>query len=66
MEWYTIGGLLFGLVLFLMAIGVPVAFAFLGASIIGVLLFMGGVNGLNLLAANASRPSLWSPYRCSC
>ncbi len=54
MEWYTIGGLLFGLVLFLMAIGVPVAFAFLGASIIGVLLFMGGVNGLNLLAANAT------------
>ena len=42
MEWYWSGTLLIGLVCSLMALGVPVAFAFFATNIIGILVFMGG------------------------
>ena len=54
MEWYAAGGLMLGTVLGLMAIGFPVAFAFLGANVIGVVLFMGGSVGIDQLVANGA------------
>ena len=54
MEWYWAGGLMLGAVLALMAIGFPVAFAFLGANVIGVMLFMGGTVGIDQLMANGA------------
>jgi len=53
-EWYQAAALLLGTVIGLMAIGVPVAFAFLAANVVGVVLFMGGMAGLEQLLANAS------------
>jgi len=53
-EWYWAGGLMLGAVLGLMAIGFPVAFAFLGANVIGVMLFMGGTIGIDQLVANGA------------
>jgi tripartite ATP-independent transporter DctM subunit len=40
-EWYSIAGFLVGLVIALMLLGIPVAFAFLAANIIGAMVFMG-------------------------
>ena len=40
-EWYSIAGFLVGLVIAFMLLGIPVAFAFLTANIIGALVFMG-------------------------
>ncbi len=55
LEWYVVFALLLGLIILLMALGVPVVFAFLCADIIGVLLFMGGEAGiLQLLRSGAS------------
>ena len=54
MEWYWAGGLMLGAVLGFMAIGFPVAFAFLGANVIGVMLFMGGSVGIDQLVANGA------------
>ena len=54
MEWYWAGGLMLGAVLAFMAIGFPVAFAFLGANVIGVMLFMGGPVGIDQLVANGA------------
>ena len=54
MEWYWAGGLMLGAVLGFMAIGFPVAFAFLGANVIGVMLFMGGPVGIDQLVANGA------------
>ena len=54
MEWYAAGGLMLGMVLGLMALGFPVAFAFLGANVIGVVLFMGGSVGIDQLVANGA------------
>jgi len=52
MEWYWALSLLVGLVIFLMFLGVPVAFAFFGANIVGALIFLGGQAGLRQLIAN--------------
>jgi len=41
-HWLEATGLMIGLVLFFMALGFPVAFAFLTADIVGVVVFMGG------------------------
>lgn len=54
MPWYASMGLMIGLILSLMALRIPVAFAFLLANVIGVFIFMGGHFGLVQLAANAS------------
>jgi uncharacterized membrane protein HdeD (DUF308 family) len=42
MEWFEAAILMVGLVLGLMALGFPVAMAFIIANMVGVLLFMGG------------------------
>ena len=53
MDWLSALTLLLGLMLLLMVTGLPVAFAFLGVNIVGALVFLGGVPGLNQLARNA-------------
>jgi tripartite ATP-independent transporter DctM subunit len=40
-EWYSIAGFLVGMVILFMLLGIPVAFAFLIANIVGALVFMG-------------------------
>jgi len=52
MEWYEALVLLLGSILFLMAIGMPVALAFLAANIIGAWVFMGGERGVSALLNN--------------
>jgi len=49
-----VGALVFGLVLILMLIGLPVAFAFLCANIVGAALIMGGVDGVIQLVDNST------------
>jgi tripartite ATP-independent transporter DctM subunit len=53
MEWYYAAMLMLGMVICLMAMCVPVAFAFLIANIIGAWIFMGGWIGIEQLGANA-------------
>jgi len=48
------GALIFGLVMLLMALGIPVAFSFLVANLIGAFLLMGGVDGLLQLIDNST------------
>jgi len=52
MEWFESLGLLLGAILLLMAIGMPVALAFLAANIIGAWFFMGGARGVTLMLNN--------------
>lgn len=52
MEWYQSLSLLLGAILLLMAIGMPVALAFLAANIVGAWFFMGGAKGISLLLNN--------------
>ena len=52
MEWYAALGLLLGTIVLLMAIGMPVAMAFLAANIIGAWVFMGGDKGITQLLNN--------------
>ena len=62
MEWPAALALLLGLVLFFMALGAPVALAFLAANIVGAAVFMGGAGdlferasrGIGQLATNAA------------
>jgi len=54
MEWTAAAALLLGSVITLMALGMPVAFAFLTSNVIGVFLFMGGLGGISQLIANAT------------
>ena len=53
MSWQLALLLLFGVLSALMAIGVPVAFAFIAVNIVGAILFLGGDAGLMQLARNA-------------
>ncbi len=61
MEWYVALGFLLGTVLFFMALGLPVALAFLAANVFGAIYFMGGsgdltvqmTRGISQLARNA-------------
>lgn len=46
MEWYTSAALLIGSIIGLMAVGVPVAFAFMLTNIMGVFVFSSGWSGL--------------------
>ncbi len=52
MEWYLALALLLGTIMFLMAIGMPVALAFLAANIAGAWIFMGGERGVVQLLNN--------------
>ncbi|MDQ0315351.1 TRAP transporter large permease [Amorphus orientalis] len=54
MDWPQAAVLLLGGIVVLMALGVPVAFAFLTINIVGVLVFMGGMAGIDQLVDNAS------------
>jgi tripartite ATP-independent transporter DctM subunit len=52
MEWYWTVALLFGLIVALMLVGMPVAMAFLGANIVAAYLFMGGTIGIAQILNN--------------
>lgn len=52
MEWFEALALLLGTIIVLMAIGMPVALAFLAANIIGAWIFMGGERGVIQLLNN--------------
>ena len=52
MEWYEALALLIGSIMALMALGMPVALAFLAANIIGAWVFMGGERGIVALLNN--------------
>lgn len=54
MAWYQILGLLIGMLLLFMAIGMPVAFAFLASNLVGAWIFMGGEIGVMQLVRNAA------------
>ena len=54
MPWYEAFGLMIGAVLALMAIGLPVAFAFIAANIVGAFVFLGGERGIAQLINNSS------------
>ena len=53
MEWYWALTLMLGLLCLMMAMGMPVAFAFMGVNIVGAAVFLGGVPGLNQMIRNA-------------
>ena len=53
MHWVEAAALMIGLVLVFMGLGMPVAFAFLAADIIGALIFIGGGAGIVQLVSNA-------------
>jgi len=52
MEWYEALALLLGVIVFLMAMGMPVALAFLAANIVGAWVFMGGERGIGQMLNN--------------
>ncbi|MGA0280638.1 MAG: TRAP transporter large permease [Paracoccaceae bacterium] len=52
MEWFEALAVLLGVILILMAIGMPVALAFLAANILGAWVFMGGERGVSQLLNN--------------
>ena len=58
-EWYSIAGFLVGMIIVLMLLGLPVAFAFLTTNIIGAAIFMGdgtifgSLDAMPLLVSNA-------------
>ena len=54
MEWYATIGVMVGSIAAMMLLGFPVAFAFLGVNIFGAIAFMGGIDGLSLVVANAT------------
>ena len=54
MSWYAASALMIGGILVLMAIGMPVAIAFLVVNLVGVVIFMGGIVGIDQLVANAT------------
>ncbi len=52
MEWYQALGLLLGIIIVLLALGMPVAIAFIAANIVGAWVFMGGERGITQLLNN--------------
>lgn len=52
MEWYWAIALLFGMILALMLLGMPVAIAFLASNIVAATIFMGGAKGIVQLLNN--------------
>jgi len=55
MEWYWATATLIGMVMFFMALGVPVAFTFIITNIIGVLIFYGDTVGWIQIADNSTQ-----------
>ncbi len=55
MEWWVVLVIISGLLVALFLSGLPVAFAFLFINFIGVLIWMGGVNSLQLVIASVVR-----------
>ena len=55
MEWYWALCLLISSVVFLMAMGVPVAFTFIITNLLGVLVFYGGSSGFVQIADNSTQ-----------
>ncbi|MBP5858592.1 TRAP transporter large permease [Marivibrio halodurans] len=53
MEWYWVMTLLIGTTMGLMLFGLPVAFAFFSANIVGAMVFLGGETGLVQVTRNA-------------
>ena len=53
MAWYEILLVLLGTLVVLMALGLPVVFAFFATNLVGAYLFMGGENGILQLVRNA-------------
>ena len=54
MPWYEAFGLMIGVVLALMALGLPVALAFVATNILGAFLFLGGERGIAQLINNST------------
>jgi TRAP-type mannitol/chloroaromatic compound transport system permease large subunit len=54
MPWYEAFALMIGAVLALMALGLPVAFAFIAANVLGAFVFLGGKRGIAQLINNSS------------
>lgn len=52
MNWIESLGLLMGGIVFMLFLGLPVALAFLALNVLGAMLFMGGVAGIDQLARN--------------
>ena len=52
MDWPLALGLMIGLILMLMGVGVPVAFAFFSTNIVCLYIFMGGALGVQQMVAN--------------
>ena len=55
MEWYWALATLIGMVIFFMALGVPVAFTFIITNIIGVIIFYGSMAGWIQIADNSTQ-----------
>jgi len=53
MAWYEILLVLLGVLVLLMALGLPVVFAFFATNLVGAYVFMGGENGILQLVRNA-------------
>lgn len=53
MEWYLALTLMLGLMFALLALGIPVAFTFLGVNLVGAWVFLGGEIGLAQLVRNS-------------
>ncbi|WP_317131860.1 TRAP transporter large permease [Prosthecomicrobium hirschii] len=53
-DWALAASLMFGGVLLFLGIGMPVAFAFFCINIVGVVVFMGGLAGIDQMIANAT------------
>nr|WP_253207023.1 TRAP transporter large permease subunit [Verticiella sp. GG226] len=53
MEWYLALGLMLGLMFGLLALGIPVAFTFLGVNLVGAWVFLGGDIGFAQLVRNS-------------
>ncbi|MEX2454108.1 MAG: TRAP transporter large permease subunit [Rhodospirillaceae bacterium] len=54
MEWYSAGALLIGSIIGLMALGIPVAFAFMLTNIMGIFVFSSGWSGLVQIVDNST------------
>ncbi|OGA13956.1 MAG: C4-dicarboxylate ABC transporter permease [Betaproteobacteria bacterium RIFCSPLOWO2_02_FULL_63_19] len=54
MEWYAAAVVLIGLIIGMMALGVPVAVAFMATNMIGTLIFIGGVAGMTQVVDNST------------
>ncbi|WP_439522990.1 TRAP transporter large permease [Marivita sp.] len=52
MEWYYVIALVVGPLLFLMVLGLPVAFSFLAVNVVGAYLLLGGVSGVRQVVMN--------------